>query len=441
MHPRRSFLLLQVLCVLTVTHLAAAYRPYRPHDTSVNLAKPHRVPNGYKTDYKREITPAEAPSSANVNIRALPGSPISSSHPSQIPPCGPDCPPVAVISSGSESARSVVGELNDGKLPPIPRITNTTIAPSKPSLLARQIHNADYGSSNAPPSSSSDSNSTEQVPSSSPSAYQPSATDSAHRNEKRKDVKEDVQAGRRLPRAAAMRRMDTPALMSEFNKTGSTTASSATPTETNSPQRRLPRASAMRRANISELVHGSNKDDTSTSSANSTETKPNSSPRESAPGAMVRRADVLGSIPGFNSNENGATSSSNSTQANSGDSKRLSRAVIPASLPKFHKNGTTTSSSNSTQMKSEGHPPKRLPRAAAMRRTIISELTPGSNENSIPSNANSTNEYPSQKHNSTSAGTKGPDGNTTTHDNGVAISQPNAAKSQPERRLIFRFRR
>ncbi|KAJ3811336.1 hypothetical protein EV368DRAFT_65502 [Lentinula lateritia] len=295
MHPRLPCLL---LCVSTITHIAAAYRPYRPHDSS-DLAQPHRVPRSFKSDNERENSSSQTPSHVSVSIRAVSESTVSSSHPTQIPPCASDCSPVALSAYDSPSTRRATDDPNSSdvavvtsKSQPVPRYANTTITPPVPSLAARQIHNADYGSSNAP-SSSSDSNSTEQAHPSS-SASHPSATDSADSNKRREEITEHVRTGPPAARAAALRRLDISDLTPGYNKNST---NSVNYTETNF-SRRFPRASALRRTYLLDMLPGTD-NDTTTSSSNSTETKPdNSSERRVPRAAVMRRINVPG-LPEF----------------------------------------------------------------------------------------------------------------------------------------------
>ncbi|KAJ3995102.1 hypothetical protein F5050DRAFT_359718 [Lentinula boryana] len=347
MQSRLSFLLV----LLTVGHLTAAYRPYRPHDNS-NLAQPHHVPLRYQIDGKREAAPTQAPSPVNTNIESFSESPESSSHPSQIPSC-PDCSPVALSAGAPPSTGQVSREL--GFLRSSPRNINTTGTPSVPLLTARQIHNADYSSSNAP-SSSADANSTKEAQSSS-SATGPSATDSAHSTEKREEVEEDVQAERRLPRRM---RIFGPRLVPYMNSTTSNFSSNST--EMNSPQKR---ASALHRMDI-HIPDSIPKNDTPPASGpNSTGTNSFLKQKQVPRAAAMRRMDVSG----------------------------------------FDQNSTSPSA-NSTETSS---PQKRFSRASGMK---FSGLTPDSNQNSamIP-DANSTRtelEDLSSKHNLTSSTTNGP---------------------------------
>ncbi|KAJ3891833.1 hypothetical protein GG344DRAFT_76553 [Lentinula edodes] len=358
MHPRLSFLL---FCVLTVTHIAAAYRPYRPHD-SPDLAQPHRVPRSFKSDNKREVSPPQTPSHVNASIRAVSESTVSSSHPTQIPPCASDCSPVALSADASPSARQAMdapGSLEVAmdtlKSQPVPRYANTTITPPVPSLAVRQIHNADYGSSNAP-SSSSDSNSTEQAQPSS-SASHPSATDNANSNKRREEMTERVRTGPPAARAAAIRRLEISDLAPGFNKNNTNTTSGTNFLETNS-SRRFPRASALRRMGIFDM--------------------------------------------------------SSRTE-----------------------NGTTTSSSNPTSTKSEDFSPKRVSEFSVMKRINVLGFMFGSKNGTSSSTSTKPEDSSPTRNNSASAGTNDANDNTTSSGNDFANSSPN----QPERRLPFRFRR
>ncbi|KAJ3783741.1 hypothetical protein GGU10DRAFT_360033 [Lentinula aff. detonsa] len=370
MQSRLSFLLV----LLTVGHITAAYRPYRPHDNS-NLAQPHHVPLRYQTDGKREAASTQAPSPVNASIESFPESPESSSHPSQIPSC-PDCSPVTSSASSPPSTGQVSREL--GFLRSSARNINTTGTSSVPSLAARQIHNADYSSSNSP-SSSADANSTKETQPSS-SATGPSATDSPHSTEKREDVEEDVQVERRLPRRI---RIFGSRLVPYMNSTASNFSSNST--EMDSPQKR---ASALHRMDIDipDSIPASSKNDTPPASGpNSTETNSFLKQKQVPRAAAMRRMD----ISGFDQN-------------------------------------STSPSANSTETSS---PQKRLSRAFGMK---FSGLTPDSNQNStmIP-DANSTRtklEDRSSKHNLTSSTTNGLVGHI-------------AATTQPERRTALRFRR
>ncbi|KAJ3881126.1 hypothetical protein F5051DRAFT_426052 [Lentinula edodes] len=348
MHPRLSFLL---LCVLTVTHIAAAYRPYRPHDSS-DLAQPHRVPRSFKTDNKREVSPPQTPSHVNASIRAVSESTVSSSHPTQIPPCASDCSPVALSADASPSARQAIDEpgssevaMDTLKSQPVPRYANTTITPPVPSLAARQIHNADYGSSNAP-SSSSDSNSTEQAHPSS-SASHPSATDSADSNNRREEITEHVRTGPPAARAAAMRRLEISDLTPVYNKNSTTTIPSVNPTETNF-SRRFPRASALRRTYLFDMLPGTDND---TSSSNSTGSKSdNSSERRVPRAAAMRRINV----PGLPEVKNSTTPPSTMKSDDSAPRDNSTSVGTNGS------NGNSTKSDNDFANSSPNQPERRL---------------------------------------------------------------------------------
>ncbi|KAJ3749539.1 hypothetical protein DFH05DRAFT_687666 [Lentinula detonsa] len=311
MQSRLSFLLV----LLTVGHITAAYRPYRPHDNS-NLAQPHHVPLRYQTDGKREVAPTQAPSPVNASIESFSENPKSSSHPSQIPSC-PGCSPVA-SPAVAPSARNI----------------NTTGTPSVPLLAPRQIHNADYSSSNAP-SSSADANSTKEAQPSS-SATGPSATDSPHSTEKREDVEEDVQAERRLPR-----------LVPDMNSTASNFSSNSTGMD--SPQKR---ASALHRMDIDipDSIPASSKNDTPPASGPiSTETNSFSKQKQVPRAAAMRRMD----IPGFD--QNSTSPSANSTETSS-PQKRLSRASgmkFSGLTPDSNQNSTMIPDANSTRTELE----------------------------------------------------------------------------------------
>ncbi|KAJ3981403.1 hypothetical protein F5890DRAFT_1535858 [Lentinula detonsa] len=326
MQSRLSFLLV----LLTVGHITAAYRPYRPHDNS-NLAQPHHVPLRYQTDGKREVAPTQAPSPVNASIESFSENPKSSSHPSQIPSC-PGCSPVASPAVAPPSTGQAPRE--QGFLRSSARNINTTGTPSVPLLAPRQIHNADYSSSNAP-SSSADANSTKEAQPSS-SATGPSATDSPHSTEKREDVEEDVQAERRLPR-----------LVPDINSTASNSSSNLTGLD--SPQRR---ASALHRMDIDipDSISSSSKNNTSPASGPiSTETNSFLKQKQVPRAAAMRRMD----IPGFD--QNSTSPSANSTETSS-PQKRLSRASgmkFSGLTPDSNQNSTMIPDANSTRTELE----------------------------------------------------------------------------------------
>ncbi|KAE9392266.1 hypothetical protein BT96DRAFT_924820 [Gymnopus androsaceus JB14] len=210
-----SSVLLRMLCLLSITRFVAGYRPYyRPHDTSMDLAKSHRSPRFYFITNEGDLPtvpspaaplavargPVEEPASSPANTS---GSPISS--PRQIPPeetasspANSSAPAFANISlprqdssqtlllqtqvyqlfQSRHHARLFLAALKDSPVshgvstPPqvrnIPlRFQRDTAAATRSmsSITTRQIHNADYGasSSNAPSSSSSNSSSDEHA--------------------------------------------------------------------------------------------------------------------------------------------------------------------------------------------------------------------------------------------------------------------------------------
>ncbi|KAJ4499828.1 hypothetical protein C8R41DRAFT_813862 [Lentinula lateritia] len=352
MHPRLSFLL---LCVSTVTHIAAAYRPYRPHDSS-DLAQPHRVPRSFKSDNKREIPSPQTSSHVNASIRAVSESTVSSSHPTQIPPCASDCSPVAVFADAPPSARQAMdapGSLEVAvdtlKSQPVPRYANTTITPPVPSLAVRQIHNADYGSSNAP-SSSSDSNSTEQAQPSS-SASHPSATGSADSSKKREETTEHVRTGPPAARAAAIRRLEISDLAPGFDKNNTNTTSGTNFIETTS-SRRFPRASALRRMGIFDTPSRT-ENGTTSSSSNSTSTKSEDFfPNRVSKVAAMKRINILGFMFGF---KNRTSSSTSTKPEDSFPTKDNS-----TSAGTNHASDNTTSSNNDFANSSPNQPERRL---------------------------------------------------------------------------------